>query len=308
MKLLILGYSDFVKRRILPILVSDFKKIKIAIASKTQRFDFKSKEIIFFRDYLKSIKEFKPDIVYISLPNSLHYKWAKEALLRNINVIVDKPITLKLKQANDLIKLSRANKKLLAEATIFSFHNQIKKAVKLVGGLKNIDQIVMNFCIPFPPKNNIKLSHKLGGGVNNDMGPYAASTFRIFYKYFPEKIYKITNIQKKVITKLSLIASYKSKHLIGHLAFGKEYKNDLLLFSNKKIVKINSVFSPNPFLSTEILTKFKNQFKKKIIEKQSTFKTFLNLYLKCLKVKKYNFFYENIIYDSKFREKLNEKK
>ena len=55
MKLLILGYSDFVKRRILPILASDFKKIKIAIASKTQRFDFKSKEII-FRDYLKSIK------------------------------------------------------------------------------------------------------------------------------------------------------------------------------------------------------------------------------------------------------------
>ena len=47
MKLLILGYSDFVKRRILPILASDFKKIKIAIASKTQRFDFKSKEIVF---------------------------------------------------------------------------------------------------------------------------------------------------------------------------------------------------------------------------------------------------------------------
>ena len=107
---------------------------------------------------------------------------------------------------------------------------------------------------------------------------------------------------------MSLIASHKNKHLIGHLSFGKEYKNDLLLFSNKKIVKINSVFSPNPFLSTEILTKFKNQFKKKIIVKQSTFKIFLNLYLKFLKDKKYYFFYKNIIYDSKFREKLNEKK
>ena len=144
-----------------------------------------SQRKLFFRDYLKSIKEFKPDIVYISLPNSLHYKWAKETLSRKINVIVDKPITLKLKQTNDLIQLSKANKKLLAEATIFSFHNQIKKAIKLIGGLKNIDQIVMNFCIPLPPKNNIKLSHKLGGGVNNDMGPYAAGTFRILYKYYP---------------------------------------------------------------------------------------------------------------------------
>ena len=120
MKLLILGYSDFVKRRILPILASDFKKIKIAIASKTQRFDFKSKEIVFFRDYLKSIKEFKPDIVYISLPNSLHYKWAKETLSRKINVIVDKPITLKLKQTNDLIHSSKANK-IISRGNYFFF-------------------------------------------------------------------------------------------------------------------------------------------------------------------------------------------
>ena len=46
----------------------------------------------------------------------------------------------------------------------------------------------MNFCIPLPPKNNIKLSHKLGGGVNNDMGPYAAGTFKFFINIFQKRL------------------------------------------------------------------------------------------------------------------------
>ena len=55
----------------------------------------------------------------------------KETLSRKINVIVDKPITLKLKQTNDLIKLSKANKKLL-QRQLFSFHVKLKKLLNLL--------------------------------------------------------------------------------------------------------------------------------------------------------------------------------
>ena len=91
MKLLILGYSDFARRRIIPILLKDFKKINIAISTKSRKFNYDYKNVQWFKDYDKAINEFKPDIVYISLPNSLHFKWAKKSLNKNIHVIVDKP-------------------------------------------------------------------------------------------------------------------------------------------------------------------------------------------------------------------------
>lgn len=306
MKLLILGYSDFARRRIIPILLKDFKKINIAISTKSRKFNYDYKNVQWFKDYDKAINEFKPDIVYISLPNSLHFKWAKKSLNKNIHVVVDKPITLKLAHSKELIKLSIKKKRLLAEATIFTFHKQIKKSIKLLSGCGKIRTISANFCLPITNKKEIKLSDKYGGGVNNDMGPYAASTFREFYKVFPEKIYKMKEIKNNVVTKLSVLAKYKNKHFIGHFSFGMEYKNDILFFSDREIVTVNTVFSPNPFLDTEIVFKTKNIVKKYRVNMESSFKNFLKLFLSKIKKNNYKFFHQRIIYDSKFREILND--
>ena len=97
MKLLILGYSDFSKRRILPILGKKFYKINLGIASRTRFKKDTLKNILWFNDYKKAIELFQPDIIYISLPNSKHYYWSKYALKKKINVIVNKPIYLKIK-------------------------------------------------------------------------------------------------------------------------------------------------------------------------------------------------------------------
>ena len=45
----------------------------------------------------------KANIVYISLPNSLHYYWAKKSLEKGYHVIVDKQLPENSKQANNLI-------------------------------------------------------------------------------------------------------------------------------------------------------------------------------------------------------------
>ena len=305
MNLLILGYSDFIQRRVIEILLKRFKKINIAIASKT-RFEKNHKNSVkWFNDYSKAINYFKPDIIYVSLPNSAHFSWAKKALKKNIHVIVDKPITLNSNQLKELIKISKKTKKLLAEATIFSFHNQIKKSVNLIGGCKRINQINANFCIPMPLKGNIKLSKKFGGGVNNDMGPYAAASFREFYKKFPTKIYVTKDKNKKIVTKLNVLAKYKHKIFFGHFSFGKEYKNEMELFSNDKIINIKSVFSPNPNLNTVVTVKTKNDQFEYIIKKESTFEFFFNLCLKKIKNKKYNFFYKTMFFDAKFRDAIN---
>ena len=84
MRLLILGYSDFSKRRIIPIILKKFKNIKLGIASISRFEKDEIKNVAWFDNYKKSIKNFNPDIVYISLPNSIHFKWA-EYLLKKKN-------------------------------------------------------------------------------------------------------------------------------------------------------------------------------------------------------------------------------
>ena len=213
MKILILGYSDFVKRRILPILEKKFKNFSIGICSRSTK---KPKlNFTWFRNYEESIKIFKPDIVYISLPNSMHFKYGMLALKNNANVIIDKPITLSLIELKLLVRLAIKKRKLIAEAIIFNYHNQFSKALEILKTKKNIQMIISNFTIPIPDKNNIKMSSILGGGVNNDMGPYLAALIRIFFNDINFSL-NVNYKKKSVVENLTCLVSKKNVSLFFH--------------------------------------------------------------------------------------------
>ena len=76
-KILIIGYSSFARRRLIPSLRKN-NKFSYCICSKSNKKSLKNK--IFFNKNEKAIKEFSPDLVYISEINSLHFKYAKKLL------------------------------------------------------------------------------------------------------------------------------------------------------------------------------------------------------------------------------------
>ena len=176
MKVLILGYSNIVKKRVLSVLKE--KKIEIYIASKSYKKKIPGIKKQ-FASYEQALKKCKPAIVYISLPNSKHFEWAKESLNHRFNTIVDKPITSNEKQLAELIDLSKKNKKLLVESTFFNYHVQMKKIQKIHKN-DRYKKIHAKFVIPKPDRKSILLSQKLKGGVLMDMGPYISSIPRLF--------------------------------------------------------------------------------------------------------------------------------
>ena len=179
MKILILGYSNLCKRKIIPLLSKKFNKIKFCVCSKTQR----KKNIgayEWYRNCNDALEKSKADLVYISLINSQHNYWSKKSLEKKYHVIIDKPATLNFKQAMDLVKLARRKKRLLSEAVVFHYHHQINEAIKTINSLKNLVHVNARFVIPGFPKKNWHNFKKYGGGCLPDMGPYAAAVFRIF--------------------------------------------------------------------------------------------------------------------------------
>lgn len=79
---------------------------------------------IAYSDYKKLIDEMDLDFVHICTPNNTHYEIAKYALERNVNVVLEKPMTFTVKQAEELVEL--AKEKNLINAV--NFHNRLYPA------------------------------------------------------------------------------------------------------------------------------------------------------------------------------------
>ncbi len=60
------------------------------------------------------INDANVELVVITTPNSSHYSLAKQALLAGKNVVVDKPVTITSADADDLIKISKEQNKILS--------------------------------------------------------------------------------------------------------------------------------------------------------------------------------------------------
>ena len=304
MKVLILGYSNIVKRRVLSVLKE--KKIEIYIASKSYKKKIPGIKKQ-FASYEQALKKCKPTIVYISLPNSKHFEWAKKSLNYKYNTVVDKPITSNEKQLNELVELSKKNKRLLVESTFFNYHLQMKKIIRMY---KNDTHKKVNarFIIPKPDKKSILISKNLQGGVLMDMGPYISSIPRLFkLKKLINKKIKITKNKDKLIISIKFSMSFKEGDYDGFFKFGGKYKNQIIVSNKKTKSFITRVFSP-PHDEKLILNLISKKKKKMIkFKKDNCFKNFFTEVLKNIKEKRFDFYHERMKHDVIFRNNLNKK-
>ncbi len=307
MKILILGFSSLSIRKIIPALKKSSKKFKFEICSVS-----KSKKSIgeskWFRNYNVALTKSNADIVYISLQNSKHFYWAKKFLENKFHVIIDKPATLSLKEAKELVGIAKKNKKLLSEAVIFNYHAQFKQLLKEITNKDKLESVLSNFKIPQLPKNNFRNFPTHGGGCFNDMSPYAAVLFRIFInkKLTKDKIYFTSINKNKLNISFNFFAYLKKIIFFSSFSFNDNYQNELTLVTSKKILKIYRVFSPPSDKKLKILIHYKDQNKNitKLIKKDDIFVNYFNDIYKSLKNRRFLDYYKILLKDSNFREKI----
>ncbi len=301
-KLLIIGFSSFARRRLIPSLKRN-KLLDYCICSKSNKIN--TKEKILYNNYLVALKEFKPNLVYISTINSLHYFYAKKILEKGFNVIVDKPISLNLKTSKKLLSLAKRKNLFLAEATLYNYHRVFKTILRECGGINNIELIKsdLNHPLILSPKK-IK---EIKGDCEFDMAIYASSIIRLFMK----NDFKSLTVNRNYFKKSKIVKNFyikvvsKSCTYFGNFAFDREYSQQIIFYTKNKIV-----FSPQrifalPYSDLEIIVKTKNKYKKIKIKKDDCINNFFKQIIKSLKKKRYNFFYETILLDGKNRNTIN---
>ena len=137
-----------------------------------------------YDDIDRLLEESACDIADICLPNFLHHSACMKAANSGCHVIVEKPLCLSLKEADDMIEACRKNNKLLMYAEELCFAPKYERARAIVdsGAVGSIYMLKQCEKHSGPHSRWFYESDKAGGGVMMDMGCHAIAWFRWMLK------------------------------------------------------------------------------------------------------------------------------
>ena len=230
----------------------DNARLLAVSSNKNEKLDqyknnFKLEREYLFNNYEDLIKCDDIDIVYIALPNNLHFEWILKCIEKNKNILIEKPAVRNLKEAKRIEKEIIDRNLFFSEGYMYRYYPQIKKIIEILktdqlGKLISMKTTFSNdllfkkkFFI-FKKKRKINSDNRLfnkdlGGGSILDLGCYTISfTFLIasLIKDLDLKNFKLKNIKKE----------------IGSTGVDIEAEADLI-FENGFSSKIKSSFQDN---------------------------------------------------------------
>ena len=89
-------------------------------------------EIKTTRNYHAILNDRDVDAVVIATPAKTHYKLAKQTLLNNKHLLIEKPIAMNIRNAKDLVDIAKAKRKILMVGHTFKFNPGINKLKWLI--------------------------------------------------------------------------------------------------------------------------------------------------------------------------------
>ncbi|MBI3242498.1 MAG: Gfo/Idh/MocA family oxidoreductase [Chloroflexi bacterium] len=117
------------------------------------------------------------DIVYISLPNSLHAEWAVKCAEAGKHVLVEKPFALTTAEVDRMTEATKRTGKVMAEAFMYRHHSQTLKVKELIesGAIGDVSLVKASFTFNLTRAVDVRLDPALGGGSVWDVGCYPIS-------------------------------------------------------------------------------------------------------------------------------------
>ena len=235
-KIGVLGYSSIAKRSVIPAINECDDFVLDGIGSRDIR-NGKSYEELLGSDV---------DAIYVSLPVGLHYEWGKKVLESGKHLLMEKTFTEYYGQAKELFDLASELNLSCMEALMYEFHplqNQIDSLLSTIGDIRCVEA---HFGFPYiENKNDIRYQKDLGGGAILDNLIYPLSfVFRIlgdeYINYEPILFYDKEN---KIDERGYIQFKYDESIANISYGFGHSYRNEVIIWGERAILKVNRVFT-----------------------------------------------------------------
>ena len=142
-----------------------------------------------FGSYEALLESPEVDGVYVPLPTSMHVEWALAAARAGKHVLVEKPLALKAKDIEPLIRARDERGVVVSEAFMVVYHPQWAKVRELLakGAVGTLRRIEASFTYFNVDARNMRNRPELGGGALPDIGVYPTVTARFATGTEPER-------------------------------------------------------------------------------------------------------------------------
>lgn len=310
-RILIVGYSDFARRVIIPTIESLPAFALTGIASKSHADDI-PKHIAPYPDYKRAIDQSGAETAYISLHNSAHATWIQYALSRGKHVIVDKPAVLHVYEARRCIKAA-GKSLLLWESLPYLFHPQHRVVKNRFHSTNAIQSITAHFGFPTLHLTNFRHLLNLGGGCLFDLAPYPISVGEYYFGHNPSKVRTtiLSSDRAGLPLRASITMEYPNgQYLEGIVGFGLEYQNFISLWGPKAYVYFNRPFTLPPTEPNDIHLHVHNKESVIHIPPASAFARMMTAYLRTLRRQTYHtlnrkWYHRSVVLDAIVRSSKN---
>src|SRR5262249_28472069 len=157
----------------------------VAVASRDQaRADAYARErglVRAYGSYEALLEDDDIEVVYNSLPNSLHVEWSIRALDAGKHVLCENPLDRRVEAVERAFVAAECNGRLLMEAFMYRHHPQTQKAAELVrdGAIGELRQLRSLFSFMLTNEADVRMLPELDGGALMDLGCYCISMQRL---------------------------------------------------------------------------------------------------------------------------------
>lgn len=177
----ILGCAAIAKVRTIPGLLQADNANLYAVASrgskKAEEFQRLFSAEKAYDSYEALLADGNVDVVYIPLPNSLHFEWVVKAAKAKKHILCEKPLALNAQEAERMYEACEAEGVLLMEAFAYRHAPLIQKVKELIdeGAVGKVKYIESHLTDVLTDMGNIRMNRELGGGAFYDMACYNIS-------------------------------------------------------------------------------------------------------------------------------------
>lgn len=174
----------------------------------------------YYTDYEELLKG-PIDVVYIALPNHLHYEYAKKALQQGKHVIVEKPMVPTVAEFDELCGLAKENGKILMEAINIPHlpaYQSLKANIGEIGTIKIVSLNFSQYSSRYDDFKEGKIAPVFdvtkAGGALADINVY---NIHVIVGLFgaPKSVLYRANIERKIDTSGILVLEYEKFQVVA---------------------------------------------------------------------------------------------
>lgn len=280
---------------------------------------FNINEELRFNTYEGLINCKEIDAIYISTLNNTHANLIIKSADAGKNILCEKPMAITYEEASLVFKKLETTKVFFLEAIAYRSHPQIKELMKLIsddtiGTIEKIESsfgFSVNNFLKFFPKHRL-FNKNMGGGSILDVGCYPVSFGLMIAKILKEESsskYKLTNCRGKINFRGTDDEAYTKIEfenlfdLEANVSIKNQFENSSIIFGSKGKLKLSS-WLPNKISFIEVSNK-KNNYRKEIISKYSTYANTIKYASESIEKKKFECDFPNMTWhDSKVNIKI----